>query len=151
MRGSRVIILMYSLNHQYCACTRPQIYFISVNIYSYIYYSSSTSSITSGIFMQIYSFITVYENTFSTSIVWESQFFIYHISSMPRSVTSVTTGEQFLVNFSPGIWVYPCTTRRALNRPYTFFSNIFLCQLGVYLEAYLFFCIFSITPCLSCT
>ena len=38
-----------------------------------------------------------------------------HISSMTHSVMSVNIGEYLLVKYTPIIWVYPRTTRRALN------------------------------------
>ena len=47
----RVIVLMYSSDHQRSACTISQIYYISVNIYLYVLYSSSISDIPSSIFM----------------------------------------------------------------------------------------------------
>ena len=40
------------------------------------------------------------------------------INIMARSVTSVTTGEYFTVNFTPGICVYLHETRSALNHSY---------------------------------
>ena len=112
---------MYSLNHQHDACTRPYIDFISINISSYMYYSSSNFTIPSDIFIQISSSSTAYKNYVSTSIVWESQFLINHITIMLRSVMPVTTVEQFSVNSNPGIWVYPRSTRRVLNWLYLFF------------------------------
>ena len=46
-----VIFLMYYLNQKRGTCTRPYIFFISVNNFSYIYSYSITSAIPSGIFM----------------------------------------------------------------------------------------------------
>ena len=46
---------------------------------------------------------------------------IKHIISMKHRVTSVTTVVYFSLKFTPGIWVYPCISRCALNYPYFFF------------------------------
>ena len=73
--------------------------------------------------MYIYSSNTVYKNSVSTSIVWESHLLINPICSMTRSVTPVTTGEYFLVKYTPVIWVYPRATRRDLNLPSILFLN----------------------------
>ena len=114
---------MYYLNQQHASCKRTQIDFISVNIYQYVQYSLSNSAITSCISMQIYSSSTEYKNSVSMSIVWESHLLINHISIMTHGVTSVNIGKQFQVKSTPGIWVYPHTTRCALNWPSLFFLN----------------------------
>ena len=112
---------MYYLNQKCSACTIPKIDFISINIF----YTCCVLQLILSLFI-IYSFIFIplllrIKNAVSASIFWESHFLINCISSMTHSVMSVTTGQQFLVNYTPGIWLYLRATSRVLNHPYLFF------------------------------
>ena len=71
--------------------------------------------------MYIYSSKTAYINTVSKFIVREYHLLINFIIIMIHSVMSVTTGEYFLVKFTPEIWVCLRSTKRALHRPFIFF------------------------------
>ena len=99
--ASRIIVLMYYLNQQYSACDRTQVHLVSHMILSSITYFFIESAITGRIIMQISSSTVSYKNTVSASMTWENHFLIIHISRIMYSVTSETTGDQFMVEFNP--------------------------------------------------
>ena len=126
----RVILLMYCLNQLSPACNRNYIHLIRANLSFYVFIFPSTYAMSSVVFMQISYFKASYKNTVSTSIVWKYHLLIKHKSIMMCSVTSVTTGKYFLVNSTPGILLYPCSSRYDLYGPSLFFFKTHFDSIG---------------------